>query len=100
VATGLAPTVDPSGPVLVGMFVAPEERGRGVGAALVEAIADWARAANAARLRLWVTSTNGAAISLYRRCGFEPTGERRPRRLTPSVAEIAMVRQLGRIMPS
>ena len=100
IATGLAKSVEPSGPMLVGMFVAPEERGRGVGAMLVEAIVDWARAANATELCLWVTSTNAAAISLYRRCGFESTGEDRPRRLTPSVVEIEMVRHLGRIVPS
>ena len=50
---------------------------------LVEAITAWARARGAARLYLWVTSTNHPAIALYRRCGFRPTGDVRPVAHTP-----------------
>ena len=88
---------DPAEPRLevVGMFVEPSARGRGVGAALLEAVAGWARERGAQRLRLWVTSTNGAALRLYRRCGFRPTGNTKLLDHTPSVSEYEMVRELG-----
>ena len=78
--TGLTP--DPGGSdrpglLLVAMFVDGTVRRRGVGVALVESIVDWARARDAARLTLWVTSTNEAALALYSRCGFRPTGTTR-----------------------
>jgi GNAT superfamily N-acetyltransferase len=59
------------------MFVDGTVRRRGVGIALAESIVDWARARDAARLTLWVTSTNEAALALYSRCGFRPTGATR-----------------------
>ena len=96
-ATGIPHEADDperSGPVLVGMFVDPAERGHGLGVTLVEAIAAWARARGAACLYLWVTSTNNHAIALYSRCGFRPTGETRPVAHAPSVAELRMVRDL------
>jgi GNAT superfamily N-acetyltransferase len=77
-ATGLAgDPEDPNDPrpLLVGMFVAPASRQRGVGAALVEAVAAWARARRAVSLSLWVTATNSPAIALYEKCGFRRTGE-------------------------
>lgn len=96
-ATGLA--LDPEEPerpepVLVGMFVAPGDRGRGVGAALVEAVAGWARARGALRLNLWVSAPNRPAIALYARCGFRPTGESKPLAHTRSVTELRMTRDL------
>jgi len=94
-ATGLAADPDGSGPVLVGMFVEPAERGRRVGVALVEAVTAWARAHGATRLSLWATSTNARAIALYERCGFRPAGETKPLAHTPSLTELRMVRDLG-----
>lgn len=93
-ATGLA--IDPGepDPALVGMFVDPAARGRGAGAALVEAVSAWARARGAARLTLWVTDVNAAALALYRRSGFRPTGETQPLDHTPSIGEIRMARDL------
>jgi GNAT superfamily N-acetyltransferase len=76
------------------MFVDPAERGRRVGALLVEAVADWARERGEVRLYLWVTSTNHPAIALYSKRGFRPTGETRPIAHTPSLAELRMVRDL------
>jgi GNAT superfamily N-acetyltransferase len=83
-----------SGPSLVGMFVEASVRGRGVGAALVGAVAGWARTRGAARLYLWVTSTNVAALRLYHRCEFKPTGKQKPLDHTPSLSEVEMVRDL------
>jgi GNAT superfamily N-acetyltransferase len=83
------------GPFLVGMFVDAAERGHGLGAALVEAVATWARARGATRLYLWVTSTNTQAIALYSRCGFRRTGDTQPLPHFPSVTEFQMVRDLS-----
>jgi GNAT superfamily N-acetyltransferase len=96
-ASGLAADPDdPDGgePLLVGMFVDGAERGRGIGAALVEAVVAWARARGAARLSLWVTATNDPAVALYDTCGFRPTGEQKPLAHTPSLDEVRMVRAL------
>jgi len=95
IVTGLArdPDVpDDPRPEIVGMFVAPEARGRGVGAALVDAVVGWARARRATGLTLWVTATNTPALALYERCGFRPTGERKPLDHSPAVEEIRMAR--------
>ncbi len=59
---------------LFGLWVAPEARRRGVGDALVRAVVDWARGAGYARLLIEVADSNGPAVALYARAGFEPTG--------------------------
>jgi len=60
---------------LIGMFVYEWYRGRGAGAALVEAALACARARPEVRLiTLTVTEGNAPAIGLYERCGFRPFG--------------------------
>ncbi len=59
---------------LFGMWVAPEARGGGLALRLVDAVISWARSANYPRLILEVGDGNFAAIRLYERCGFVPTG--------------------------
>ncbi len=66
---------DPGAAMLLSMWVAPAARGRGVGDALIGAVAAWARAAGHARVLLDVGDHNAPAIALYARNGFEPTGE-------------------------
>jgi ribosomal protein S18 acetylase RimI-like enzyme len=56
------------------VWVAPEARGRGVGAALLDAAIDWARTRRATAVRLDVTVDIGAAERLYRRMGFVDVG--------------------------
>jgi GNAT superfamily N-acetyltransferase len=92
IATGLADDADAPDATLVGMFVEPAARGRGIGRALVEAVADWARCIGAPRLRLWVTSTNAAALALYARSGFAPTGRTKPLDHTPALTELELIR--------
>jgi GNAT superfamily N-acetyltransferase len=82
------------GPFLVGMFVDPAARRHGLGAVLVEAVVEWAGSRGAARLYLWVTSTNDPAIALYSKCGFRRTGDTQPLAHSPSVTELQMVREL------
>lgn len=96
-ATGLAEAPDhswTSRPTLVGMFVDGTARRFGIGFALVESVVAWARARRAACLALWVTSNNDAAIALYRRCGFQPTGATRSVAHDPTLTEFEMVREL------
>jgi len=59
---------------LISMWVAPDTRRRGVGAALVDAVIGWARANGVTRVLLDVADHNTPAIELYTRKGFVPTG--------------------------
>jgi RimJ/RimL family protein N-acetyltransferase len=61
----------------IGMLVAREWRGRGVGAALVTASIDWSREQGLHKLSLSVFPHNEAALTLYRKFGFEVEGRRR-----------------------
>ena len=79
---------------LVSMWVRPSARGLGVGEALVEAAAAWARARHFGALFLWVTESNAPAVRLYQRCGFSPTGESQPLPSDPAQPEVRMRRAL------
>ena len=73
-ASGL-PSPDDGVAELISMWVAPTARGRGVGDLLVREIERWARGVGARVLRLDVSEDNDRASKLYRRNGFEYTGE-------------------------
>lgn len=60
----------------LGMAVAREWRGRGVGSALLEAAIAWARERGLHKLSLSVFPHNAAAIALYRKYGFVEEGLR------------------------
>jgi ribosomal protein S18 acetylase RimI-like enzyme len=83
------------GPVLYGVYVSPEFRGRdaGVTDALLEAIEEWA-SANASTLRLEVHEDNARARAAYIKRGFVETGHRRPYDLDQSRDEIEMIKRL------
>jgi putative acetyltransferase len=57
-----------------GMLVAADQRGRGVGRALLAAGIDWARAAGAHKVALQRWPVNEAAQALYERFGFVEEG--------------------------
>lgn len=58
----------------IGMMVAADWRGRGVGTALVAAAIEWARARGMHKLALSVFPHNHVAITLYRNFGFVQEG--------------------------
>jgi RimJ/RimL family protein N-acetyltransferase len=61
-----------------GMYVAPEHRREGIGAALLRcALAHAASAFGVRQVNLGVNTKNTAALSLYRSLGFEPFGVER-----------------------
>jgi len=63
---------------LVGMMVDAQAQGRGVGRALLDALIDTARRCDGLEmLTLTVTSSNRAAVALYRQAGFERFGTQR-----------------------
>jgi GNAT superfamily N-acetyltransferase len=100
-AGGLAPdgvhdnsVAHPAAAWLVQMWVDPIQRSRGIGAALVARVIEWARALAYPELRLWVTEGNAPAERLYARLGFADTGERQPVRDDDPSVETGMVLRL------
>jgi ribosomal protein S18 acetylase RimI-like enzyme len=60
----------------VGMAVARERRGQGVGSALMVTAVEWARERGLHKLSLSVFPHNAAGIALYRKFGFVEEGRR------------------------
>ncbi|USZ68174.1 GNAT family N-acetyltransferase [Halorussus salilacus] len=69
------------------LFVHPEYRGAGVGTALARTLLGRGREAGVERVWLSVRRGNRAAVRLYRRVGFAPTGD--------AAGELEMTRRLG-----
>lgn len=76
----------------LGLMVAASHRRRGIGWALLEAAAQWARESGVQKLELHVFPHNEPAIALYERFGFVREGHRRAhyRRLDGYVDAILM----------
>ncbi|GAB3403439.1 GNAT family N-acetyltransferase [Massilia agilis] len=62
------------------VWVAPEGRGRGVGASLLREAIHWARSTGAGAVQLGVTQGDTPAQRLYARAGFRPVGAPEPLR--------------------
>ena len=58
-----------------GVWVAPAYRGQGIGTAGTAAVVEYARAALAPVVSLYVNDFNGAARAAYRRVGFREVGQ-------------------------
>lgn len=84
-----------TGPLLVGVYVAPEWRGRraGVADALLGAVEDWART-EGRQLTLHVHEDNDRARAFYERHGYSATGQTMPYSLDASKQELEMVKHL------
>lgn len=76
IAAGIPDRHEAESREIVGMWVEPDARGRGVAASLVEALVDWATSEQAAAIALWVSDGNETARRVYERCGFIATGQR------------------------
>jgi GNAT superfamily N-acetyltransferase len=59
---------------LVGVYVRPAWRGRGIGQRVSQAVVEWARERGAREVLLSVSDWNEGARRVYERLGFAPTG--------------------------
>jgi ribosomal protein S18 acetylase RimI-like enzyme len=75
---------------LVGMWVDPRYRRRGVAHALIGHAVGWSRDHQARELVAWVAKDNTAARLLYARVGFQPAGARQPLPSNPAVDELLL----------
>lgn len=88
---------------LLTLAVAPEARGRGLGARLVGRFLYQARLRGAERAFLEVATDNAPALALYRRAGFATSGRRRGYYHAPdgsAVDALVMTRNLAPAAPS
>lgn len=74
------PADEPRIAQLFQMWVDPQSRGLGVGRALLDAAVAWTRRAGARWVCLDVSTSQTAALSLYRACGFKEEGALHPLR--------------------
>lgn len=84
-----------TGPLLVGVYVAPDFRGSKLGLtdALLAAVEDWART-EGDQLTLHVHEENSRARKAYERRGFVATGHTVPYNLDSSKNELELVKKL------
>ena len=90
-AIGLRDPARADSVTLVGMWIDPAWRRRGLASALVSAVLDWAAAQSRPRVCLWVTETNHGAGRLYASLGFRPTDRYQPLRSNPRLQMAEMV---------
>ena len=84
---------DASGRVhVVGVYLSPEYRGRGLLDSLFDAVRHWARERYVMTLVLRVARENDRAVRAYRRRGFVPTGLTNPHPLYAKITEMEMTR--------
>ncbi|GAB3968144.1 hypothetical protein GCM10027615_19320 [Plantactinospora veratri] len=74
------------------VYLSPAWRGSGLLASLVEAVADWSRAAGRPELLLEVVVGNDRAVRAYQRLGFVDTGVRVAHPTIPTLRELQMRR--------
>jgi GNAT superfamily N-acetyltransferase len=86
---------DVVGPLLVGVYVTPDFRGRshGVAPSMLREIEKWA-AGVGRMLHLHVHEDNARALAFYEREGYRLTGKTEPYVLNPEQRELEMVKEL------
>jgi GNAT superfamily N-acetyltransferase len=86
----------PADCLVFSMWVAPAARRGGVGAALIDAAAEWARGWGAQRIVLWVFGANEGALRFYERIGFQVLPEGPDAESGKAYGALAMERSLDR----
>jgi RimJ/RimL family protein N-acetyltransferase len=81
----------------LGMMVAADWRGRGVGTALVKAAVDWSRERGLHKVVLDVFPHNEPALALYRKCGFVEEG-RRAKHIRRASGELWDIVEMGLLL--
>jgi aminoglycoside 6'-N-acetyltransferase len=88
----------------LGIAVAPEWRGRGVGTALLAAAEDWARSQGAERMMLDLDVNNAGAQRLYERVGYQVESIAMDKPITPdpdAIPDPAITRNAdGEVVPT
>ena len=80
---------------VVGMWVAPEARGQGLGRRLLDEIESWITSCGGSEVRLSVTNRSTAARRLYESAGYELDGRAEPSTHTAGLMEIGMRKPLA-----
>jgi ribosomal protein S18 acetylase RimI-like enzyme len=80
--------------MLYAVYVTPGQRGTGVLARLVDAIARWSREGGRPTLALEVITDNRRAIRAYEKLGFTDTGRRAPHPTLAVLTEALMTRDV------
>lgn len=94
-ASGLIWASNPKVTHVFQMWVSPDARGKGIGRALLDSITIWAEAKGCESVALSVTTSNVAAVELYRASGFLSEGMVEPLREGSTLKTQPMVRRLG-----
>lgn len=81
---------------LENIVVAAEARGKGIGTQLMEELCARARQTNSEAVFLEVRESNVAAISLYRKLGFQQTGRRKSYYSSPIEDALLFSKNFGR----
>jgi GNAT superfamily N-acetyltransferase len=79
---------------LTALWVDPRFRARGVGAALVGAVMEWAASQGCSVVLLWVTDANHAAQRFYKQLGFARTGREDQVRPSEPAVEYEMAKRI------
>jgi len=91
-AGGTAVADEPGVTVIFAVYVTPAWRGKGLTAALTDAVGAWSRRAGRPELMLEVVVGNDRAVRAYERVGFVDTGVRLPHPTIPGLTELQMRR--------
>jgi ribosomal protein S18 acetylase RimI-like enzyme len=85
----------PPGTVLVSqLWVAPRQRGQGLGRELMSAVTKWAEERQAARISLGVSESNLQVQKFYERLGYADIGIRVPFPSNPTMQVVVMAKKL------
>jgi GNAT superfamily N-acetyltransferase len=94
-ATGLLRAdITPDVVPIVSVFVAQSARRRGVGAAMVSVVEEWAVGRGASQTSLWVVDTNAGAQRFYESIGYRATTDRQQVPVPPERYETRYTRTL------